>query len=94
MKNNFIQAYQKDWRRKILEKGRIESQDRVYCTLSKLFREILHRDFKGNVLVNLIRREISVLIPKSVSDEDLKKIVLAPINPSKYDIALLQGETA
>ncbi len=50
MKNIVTQAYQKNWQKKILEKGRIESQERVYSTFSKLFIKILHTSFQGNIL--------------------------------------------
>lgn len=50
MKNSVTHAYQKNWKKKILEKDRISSQERVYCTFSKLFTEILHESFSGAIL--------------------------------------------
>ena len=50
MKNSVTQAYQKNWKKKILEKDRISSQERVYDSFSKLFLEILGDSFEGAIL--------------------------------------------
>ncbi|MBU0667069.1 MAG: class I SAM-dependent methyltransferase [Nanoarchaeota archaeon] len=50
MKYTVTKAYQKDWQKKIIEKGRIKSQNRVYNAFSLLFKEILKDYFKGRIL--------------------------------------------
>jgi ubiquinone/menaquinone biosynthesis C-methylase UbiE len=43
-------AYNDDWQKKLKEKGRLALQERVYMALHRLFRDILHEPFKGDVL--------------------------------------------
>ena len=48
--NTITKAYQKNWQKKILDKGRIESQKRVYNTFAKLFSKIINTPFQGMIL--------------------------------------------
>lgn len=48
--STLTKAYQKNWEKKLLEKGRSESQKRVYLTLSRLFDDIINEKFEGNIL--------------------------------------------
>ncbi len=50
MKNTVTSSYNQEWQKKLNEKGRLSSQERVHFALSMLFKDILREDFKGSVL--------------------------------------------
>lgn len=47
---NTLANYHSDWQKKIYEAGRLDAQRRVYITFERLFEQILHRQFQGNII--------------------------------------------
>lgn len=99
MNNSVIGRYQDNWKKKVFEKDRLASQQRVYKALSKLFEGIFHDDFKGSILdlgcgdgslVNLLNAQNGIVCKGIDIDHgvDFEKDKL-PYNNGEFDIIVM-----
>lgn len=98
---NTLTNYHSDWRKKIHEKNRLESQKRVYITFKRLFEQILSRRFQGNIidvgsgddsLVTILNQQpkikaVGIDIDRGVNFETDR----LPFKTGRFDIAVMNS---
>lgn len=96
---NTLSNYHSDWQKKIYETGRLDAQRRVYITFKRLFEQILHRQFKGNILdvgsgdgslVNILNQQNGIIakgidISNGINFEKDR----LPFKTNTFDIAIM-----